>query len=357
MCNIAGYTGNKQAAPILIEMLKREQYMDGGVCTGIATIHEGKLYHTKVVGNVDVLLETTDALNFPGTVGIAHSRPSGTDPRHAHPFIDRNENLAIVLNGTLRDVKTDEFLEHSRSVMQGFLDRGFPIRTAYAGSGLKTLSNGMTYHDSEPYALYIGDVVDSGSDLKSDTANGMAAALDEIPADIVVLCIHCLLEGTITAGRITRPMAAGIGDGETYLATSAIAFPEDAVIRNVVNLPVCSVSQITPGAVNITDKMLKNVRVEEITAKMYAKAYERLEAILINQEKNPKSLYDFSFYNEWRDVWSEPYVDCKFAKEGGLLKPYAALSYETLYAFYKEGRLHMTLGERNGKPITKFWVK
>nr|MBQ4320224.1 hypothetical protein [Clostridia bacterium] len=145
MCNIAGYTGNKQAAPILIEMLKREQYMDGGVCTGIATIHEGKLYHTKVVGNVDVLLETTDALNFPGTVGIAHSRPSGTDSRHAHPFVDRNENLAIVLNGTLRDVKTNEFLEQSRSVMQGFLDRGFPIRTAYAGGGLKTLTNGMTY--------------------------------------------------------------------------------------------------------------------------------------------------------------------------------------------------------------------
>ncbi len=41
MCNIAGYTGSRRAAPILIEMLRREEFMDGGLCTGISSIHEG----------------------------------------------------------------------------------------------------------------------------------------------------------------------------------------------------------------------------------------------------------------------------------------------------------------------------
>ena len=47
MCIIAGYSGNKPAAPILIEMLKKAEYIDGGLSTGIATIHEGKLYMRK----------------------------------------------------------------------------------------------------------------------------------------------------------------------------------------------------------------------------------------------------------------------------------------------------------------------
>ena len=41
MCNIAGYVGEQSAAPILIEMLRRQQGFDGGVCTGICTLHEG----------------------------------------------------------------------------------------------------------------------------------------------------------------------------------------------------------------------------------------------------------------------------------------------------------------------------
>ena len=44
MCNIAGYAGNKQAAPILLEMLRKQELYDGDMSTGVATIHEGKLY-------------------------------------------------------------------------------------------------------------------------------------------------------------------------------------------------------------------------------------------------------------------------------------------------------------------------
>ena len=50
MCNIAGYSGSKQAAPILLEMLRKQQAYDGDVCTGVATIHEGKLHYRKIVG-------------------------------------------------------------------------------------------------------------------------------------------------------------------------------------------------------------------------------------------------------------------------------------------------------------------
>ena len=44
MCNIAGYAGKCAAAPILIEMLRKEEGFDGGFYTGIATVHEGKIH-------------------------------------------------------------------------------------------------------------------------------------------------------------------------------------------------------------------------------------------------------------------------------------------------------------------------
>ena len=101
MCNIAGYNGTKQAAPILIDMIKRQENFDGGLSTGIATIHEGKLYYAKVLGNADDLVKKTDALNLPGTIGIIHSRPDDDFFVNAHPFIAEDEKTALVENGVV----------------------------------------------------------------------------------------------------------------------------------------------------------------------------------------------------------------------------------------------------------------
>ena len=57
MCNIAGYAGKQNAAPILLEMLRQQQDYDGGLSTGIVTIHEGKLHCRKVIGDVDTFAD------------------------------------------------------------------------------------------------------------------------------------------------------------------------------------------------------------------------------------------------------------------------------------------------------------
>ena len=61
MCNMAGYAGIKDAAPILIEMLKRQEGFEGGYSSGIATFHEGKIYYAKIVGDTDRLVALTEA--------------------------------------------------------------------------------------------------------------------------------------------------------------------------------------------------------------------------------------------------------------------------------------------------------
>ncbi|NLB80278.1 MAG: hypothetical protein GX800_01355, partial [Clostridiaceae bacterium] len=74
MCNIAGYIGNKQAAPILIEMMKREEGFAGGCYTGIATLHQGRLHYTKLTG--DTYVHGTDVKTTRITGGL-HSPYKG----------------------------------------------------------------------------------------------------------------------------------------------------------------------------------------------------------------------------------------------------------------------------------------
>ena len=57
-------------------MLRRQQYYNGDMCTGIATIHKGKLHYRKLVGDVDTLIRETDALSLPFSPG-AEARRNG----------------------------------------------------------------------------------------------------------------------------------------------------------------------------------------------------------------------------------------------------------------------------------------
>lgn len=369
MCIIAGYSGNRRAAPILIEMLKKTEYIDGGLSTGIATIHEGKLYTAKVLGDTDDLLRLTDAINFPGTTGIIHSRTGNNHVTHAHPFTSDDEELALVLNGTTWGGGTDEFYRVSNEIMNGFLDRGIKIKSALpvpegAPAPRRILKNGCLYHDSEPYALIVGDAVKNspkdriGEDMVWETKK----ALETLPIDVITLAVHARLDNTITIGTVSRPMTVGFGDGETYLATIPLAFPEEIQKRPVVFIPPTTVAQVTPNGLNIRSTSFAETRVEQIDYRIAKRIREDMEKLLAVDEEHAISIYDMPFMSEWDSVWSKPMVDSKYALENSRLKPVGSILYEGLWSFHKEGRLRWKLGTRTKKDgseakIVKFWLE
>ena len=360
MCTIAGYVGHRRAAPILIEMMRKEEFMDGGLSTGIATVHEGKLYTRKVTGDLQALLDTTDAADLPGNVGIIHSRTAGNLASHAHPFTSSDGNLAIVLNGTLREVKSPEFFEASNGIMRCFYEKGVHIDSAYKSNKenpKSVLPNGLCYHDSEPYALMMGEYVESSTpeNLKKDMIGAMVDALTRLTADIVVLSVHAKLPDTITVGTITRPMNCGFGEGESYLSTSAIAFPDEVQKRPIIAIPPTSIAQITPEGISFSNEKIEGVRVEQIDYRVAAYIHDEMEKLL---KKGHIGVPEMPCYDGWRGIWSEPSVDCKFANPKGLLKPYATILYEGLWSFHKEGRLKSAI-EKNAKGdnILRFWLE
>ena len=366
MCIIAGYAGNKPAAPILIEMLKKAEYIDGGLSTGIATIHEGKLYMRKVLGDVDTLLSETDALSLPGTTGIIHSRTSNNYLTHAHPQLSADGKLAAVDNGTMAPVLCDGFADVSNRIMNEFKTLGIEIKSEVDEPiGYKVLSNGHGYHETELWPLYIGERVKNSTKetLADDIANATREIISILPADIITANVHSDLPDTITLGTVTRPMAVGIGDGESFMCTTALALPEYVQNRPIVFIPPTTVARVTPCGVNILSTVIDGTGVEQIDFRTARLAREDMEKRLKVGEENAISIYDLPFYTEWNRFWLAPLIDCKYKSDNTSfpLKPFASLIYEGLWSFHKEGRLRMKLGKRtlpdgSERKIVKFWL-
>ena len=109
MCGIVGYTGGKQAYPILINGLSRLEYR-GYDSAGVALIGAGgqlSIYKTK--GKVRDLEKFVSDKDLSGTIGIAHTRwathgePSDVN---SHPHFSENHELALIHNGIIENYQT-----------------------------------------------------------------------------------------------------------------------------------------------------------------------------------------------------------------------------------------------------------
>ena len=110
MCGIVGYTGSQNAAPVLLEGLKKLEYR-GYDSAGLAVIQGNTIQISKVTGRIANLCEKTqDGRLTPGTTGIGHTRwathgaPTDTN---AHPHASNDGRFAVAF----RQLREDESLE------------------------------------------------------------------------------------------------------------------------------------------------------------------------------------------------------------------------------------------------------
>lgn len=274
MCNIAGYVGTKQAAPILLDMLKKQEGYGGGYYSGIATIHEGKIYYAKLTGDVQKLTEETEASRLPGTVGIIHSRSkSGGGDEWAHPFVgvrDGQIKTAYVANGSVG------FFANQASAFNGLADQlvneGYQLfsRIVIDGAHYQKLLDGTSVHMSDVMCQLIMRNLENGEQAPF----AMEKAFCEMPSEIVGLLLHLEDPDVITWSRINMPMSVGFCSHGAYLATTAIAFPEDAGEPQL--LPVCSSGQIYRDHYTVFPYQEKPAKVAVIDARVRQEAYEKV---------------------------------------------------------------------------------
>ena len=105
MCGIFGYIGPHQAAPLLLEGLRRLEYR-GYDSTGIA-VKNGTINVHKKVGKVQDLRAVLPS-SIPGTLGIAHTRwatHGGVTDENAHPHESAEGKVVIVHNGIIENAR------------------------------------------------------------------------------------------------------------------------------------------------------------------------------------------------------------------------------------------------------------
>lgn len=105
MCGIFAYVGEAQAAPLLVEGLRRLEYR-GYDSAGLATLDQGQVHVRKRVGPVQELARCLDQQPAPGFLGIAHTRwatHGRASVQNAHPHTSSDGSVVLVHNGVVEN--------------------------------------------------------------------------------------------------------------------------------------------------------------------------------------------------------------------------------------------------------------
>src|SRR6478735_5061753 len=105
MCGIVGYTGPREAYPVILKGLKRLEYR-GYDSSGVALLQGDHLNLYKKKGKVSELEEYVIGKDLRGHIGIGHTRwATHGEPsdRNAHPHLSKSGSLAMIHNGIIEN--------------------------------------------------------------------------------------------------------------------------------------------------------------------------------------------------------------------------------------------------------------
>jgi len=224
MCGIVGVLGQHQAAPILVEALKRLEYR-GYDSAGIATINNGKLESRRAVGKLVNLSDLLVHEPLAGKSGIGHTRwathgvPS---TKNAHPH--QAGSVAVVHNG---------IVENFKELREELAQLGIPYKT---DTDTETVALLAQYHLSQ-------------GDSPRVAAQKTVVRLEG--AFALAFLFHGE-EDLMIAARKGSPLAIGHGDGEMYVGSDAIALAP--LTDRITYLDEGDFAVLTRKTVEITDK-------------------------------------------------------------------------------------------------------
>jgi len=195
MCGIVGVVGKNEAAPFLIEGLKRLEYR-GYDSAGIATLSAGGIQRRRSEGKILKLEERLFEDPVTGNIGIGHTRwathgiPS---ERNAHPHA--TSKVAVVHNG---------IIENFQDLRKYLSDKG---------------CNFQSDTDTEVIVHLVNDFIESG-DTHAEAIQKTVASLDGAFAVAIMIASD---DAVLYAARRGSPLAIGYGEGEMYIGSDAIA--------------------------------------------------------------------------------------------------------------------------------------
>src|SRR5215212_206560 len=224
MCGIVGYTGPREAGPILIEGLKRLEYR-GYDSAGIALVDdEGDLFVEKKAGKL-ANLQTAIADRTPhAAIGLAHTRwatHGRPNDLNAHPHQDCTGNITVIHNG---------IIENFRELRDGLEERGHTLTS-------ETDTEAIAHLVEEAY--------------EGDLADAVRAALRKVEGAYALVVMHRGEQSRLVGARQNVPLIVGRHGEESFVASDVSAIL--AHTNRIVFLEEGDVADVRPTGVVITD--------------------------------------------------------------------------------------------------------
>ena len=226
MCGIVGYTGPREAGPILLEGLRRLEYR-GYDSAGIALVdEEGDLFVEKKAGKLANLTTAIADRTPHAAMGLAHTRwatHGRPNDLNAHPHVDCSGKITVIHNG---------IIENFRELRDGLEARGHRLES-------ETDTEAIAHLVEEAYA--------------GDLADAVRAALRRLEGAYAIVVMHKDELGRLVGARQDVPLIVGLNGGESFIASDVAAIL--AHTNRVVFLEEGDVADVRPTGVVVTDAL------------------------------------------------------------------------------------------------------
>ncbi len=250
MCGIVGFTGEHQAAPIILDGLSKLEYR-GYDSAGMAVRDgEGEYQIVKAKGRLKALSEKTDDGNaVRGTCGIGHTRwATHGEPSeiNAHPHMSDDGNVVGVHNG---------IIENYQELKEKLIRKGY---TFYSSTDTEVAIKLVDYY----YKKYEHTPVDAINHAIVRIRGSYALALmfKDYPEEIFV-------------ARKDSPMILGVNNGESYLASDVPAILK--YTRNVYYIGNMEMARLKKGEITFYNLDGDVIEKELVEIKWNAEAAEK----------------------------------------------------------------------------------
>ncbi len=216
MCGIVGYVGRSEAAPILLDGLRRLEYR-GYDSAGVAIVDGDRVETRKCAGRITALAKLMAKKPASGSFGISHTRwatHGKVNDENAHPHFDASGKIALVHNGVIENYQA------LKEQLNRDGDNDFRSQT-----------------DTEVLAHLIGSIYQQldGKDSKARLVNAVRTALKQVIGTYGIAVVHADIPNFIIGARRGSPLVLGVGKDENFLASDVsaiVAYTRDAVYLN-----------------------------------------------------------------------------------------------------------------------------
>ena len=235
MCGIVGYVGAQQAAPILLDGLRRLEYR-GYDSAGMAVCGPSGLQICKAKGRLQALAALTEeGRTVPGTLGVGHTRwATHGEPNdvNAHPQVSGSGLFAVVHNG---------IIENYASLRARLLEQGYTFR-------------------SETDTEVVAQLLDYYYVASRDVFEAVNSMLSAVEGSYALGIVCAAAPDRLIAARRDAPLLLGYGQGENFIASDVTALLRHT--RDIVYMDDGELAIVTAAGIRIYDERRRPVEKE-----------------------------------------------------------------------------------------------